>query len=1217
MKASSSPLPPRTDTDDPPDTLTFSLDAASLAKGMTITADVCDFAWTPAEDQGGNHSVTVTVSDGNLTDSETFTIAVGEVNVAPVLDAIGNQSVDEGVELTFTATATDTDDPPDTLTFSLDAASLAKGMTITADGDFAWTPAEDQGGNHSVTVTVSDGNLTDSETFTIAVGEVNVAPVLDAIGNQSVDEGVELTFTATATDTDDPPDTLTFSLDAASLAKGMTITADGDFAWTPAEDQGGNHSVTVTVSDGNLTDSETFTIAVGEVNVAPVLDAIGNQSVDEGVELTFTATATDTDDPPDTLTFSLDAASLAKGMTITADGDFAWTPAEDQGGNHSVTVTVSDGNLTDSETFTIAVGEVNVAPVLDAIGNQSVDEGVELTFTATATDTDDPPDTLTFSLDAASLAKGMTITADGDFAWTPAEDQGGNHSVTVTVSDGNLTDSETFTIAVGEVNVAPTVALINVVSSMAEDTDTSAAIKIADIVITDDGLGINTLSLSGADASSFEISGSALYLKAGTMLDFETRTSFNVTVAVDDAAVGLTPDDTVSHTLAITNSNEPPTVALINVVSSMAEDTDTSAAIKIADIVITDDGLGINTLSLSGADASSFEISGSALYLRAGTMLDFETRTSFNVTVAVDDAAVGLTPDDTVSHTLAITNGNEAPTIALTNVVSSMAEDTDTSAAIKIADIVITDDGLGINTLSLSGADASSFEISGSALYLKAGTMLDFETKTTFNVTVEVDDAAVGLTPDDTVSHTLAITNGNEAPTVALTNVVSSMAEDTDTSAAIKIADIVITDDGLGTNTLSLSGADASSFEISGSALYLKAGTMLDFETRTAFNVTVEVDDDTVGLTPDDTVSHTLAITNGNEAPTVTLTNVVSSMAEDTDTSAAIKIADIVITDDGLGTNTLSLSGADASSFEISGSALYLKAGTMLDFETRTAFNVTVEVDDAAVGLTPDDTGAHTLTITDINESSNRVVVDPPPPDDETIETDKDPVANVPNDTSSEPNSEPDTIQVESPDPYIPETTLPENTGAEDSAETLPLESDPPISTPDSFVNTKAGNQNTNSGSNKEFTWSYSYNYLIHELYNYQPVEQKLGELFDISLHSDLLGFNQDIHEHNSLTQQLDYLSHNIDESYSLTQAQKNFNVKVATGVFTSFAVGYVSYLLRAGSLLSCFLSSTPLWKRLDPIAVLNAKKKKDEKKESANKKEIEDDNYPEKREHE
>ena len=43
-------------------------------------------------------------------------------------------------------------------------------------------------------------------------------------------------------------------------------------------------------------------------------------------------------------------------------------------------------NLSDTESITVTVSEVNEAPVLAAIGDQSVAEGSPLTFTATATD---------------------------------------------------------------------------------------------------------------------------------------------------------------------------------------------------------------------------------------------------------------------------------------------------------------------------------------------------------------------------------------------------------------------------------------------------------------------------------------------------------------------------------------------------------------------------------------------------------------------------------------------------------------------------------------------------------------------------------------------------------------------------------------------------------------------------------------------------------------
>jgi hypothetical protein len=128
--------------------------------------------------------------------------------------------------------------------------------------------------------------------------------------------------------------------------------------------------------------------------------------------LSFKATATDQDKPAQDLTFSIDAAAEALGMSMTAGGDFSWTPTEEQGGaSYNVTVTVTDNgtnpaDLTDFETVNITVNEVNVAPVLDAIGARSVDEMAVLSFKATATDQDKPAQDLTFSIDAAAIALG-------------------------------------------------------------------------------------------------------------------------------------------------------------------------------------------------------------------------------------------------------------------------------------------------------------------------------------------------------------------------------------------------------------------------------------------------------------------------------------------------------------------------------------------------------------------------------------------------------------------------------------------------------------------------------------------------------------------------------------------------------------------------------------------------------------------------------------------
>ncbi|MEP1095752.1 MAG: putative Ig domain-containing protein [Cyclobacteriaceae bacterium] len=284
-----------------------------------------------------------------------------------------------------------------------------------------------------------------------ATVETNVAPILSSVGDHDIDELEALTFDALATDANQPPQSLTYSIDATSIGKGMDIgPSSGSFSWTPTEAQDGDHIVSISVSDGALADSETFTISVGEINVAPILEGIGDRAVDELVELSFAASASDQDLAAQTLTYSVDAVSLGKGMNIESlTGIFSWTPTEAQDGDHTVSISVSDGALADSETFTISVGEVNVAPTLEEIEDRAVDELVELSFAASASDQDLAAQTLSYSIDATSLGKGMNIeSSSGIFSWTPADGQDGEHSVTISVSDGALSDSKVIMITV-------------------------------------------------------------------------------------------------------------------------------------------------------------------------------------------------------------------------------------------------------------------------------------------------------------------------------------------------------------------------------------------------------------------------------------------------------------------------------------------------------------------------------------------------------------------------------------------------------------------------------------------------------------------------------------------------------------------------------------------------------------------------------------------------
>ncbi|MEP0366406.1 MAG: putative Ig domain-containing protein [Cyclobacteriaceae bacterium] len=208
--------------------------------------------------------------------------------------------------------------------------------------------------------------------------------------------------------------------------------------------------------NGNSQAGKTFVLFGIQPAVAPVLvNPIANQLATQDQAFSFEVPSNSFEDPNDndvqTLSAALDGGGpLPEWLSFdSGSGTFSGTPANEDVGTISVEVTNTDEDgMSVSDVFDLEVADVNDAPILAAIGEQSGDEQTEITFTASASDIDLEA-TLAYSIDEASELKGMIIDEEtGVFNWTPGEDEVGTHDVTVTVSDGELSDEETVTITV-------------------------------------------------------------------------------------------------------------------------------------------------------------------------------------------------------------------------------------------------------------------------------------------------------------------------------------------------------------------------------------------------------------------------------------------------------------------------------------------------------------------------------------------------------------------------------------------------------------------------------------------------------------------------------------------------------------------------------------------------------------------------------------------------
>jgi len=146
-------------------------------------------------------------------------------------------------------------------------------------------------------------------------------------------------------------------------------------------------SIMVTSGDATNTAWVYVNLHLYPSNQPPVLNPIGNQSVQEGELLQFTVSATD----PESDSIILSVAALPSGAVfsdyLNGTGLFSWTPVSSQIGSHQVIFYATAGGATDSESVIISVVDSHQDPldlgVADSILMEIVqpdDWGTDSTF---------------------------------------------------------------------------------------------------------------------------------------------------------------------------------------------------------------------------------------------------------------------------------------------------------------------------------------------------------------------------------------------------------------------------------------------------------------------------------------------------------------------------------------------------------------------------------------------------------------------------------------------------------------------------------------------------------------------------------------------------------------------------------------------------------------------------------------------------------------------
>jgi hypothetical protein len=349
------------------------------------------------------------------------------------------------------------------------------------------------------------------------------------------------------------------------------------------------------------------------------------------------------------------------------DGSFTYTPNADFVGTDSFTYRISDGaNSSEQSTVTITVEALPMLAIAALNADQLEGHSGSKAFTFTVSRTgntsgtssaawavtgssSNPANSADFS--AAALPSGTVNFAAGESSQTITVQVNGDtlvesdegFSVTLTNPSGATIATSTASGIIRNDDVAPNqpptaVALSNVTTSLAENTSTSSRLKLADIAINDDGLGSNTISLLDADATAFEVIGTALYLKAGSSLNYESKTSYNLSVSVSDSTLSGSSPVSTAYSLAITDVNEAPTALSL---SATTFNENIPAGSLVASLSSSDPDSSTQSFSyalvagVGDSDNLAFFMTGNQLHITRSP--DYEVKSSYNIRLKTTD----------------------------------------------------------------------------------------------------------------------------------------------------------------------------------------------------------------------------------------------------------------------------------------------------------------------------------------------------------------------------------------------------------------------------------------------------------------------------------------------------------------------------------------------------------------------------------------------------
>ncbi|HEI2558304.1 TPA: Ig-like domain-containing protein [Escherichia coli] len=788
----------------------------------------------------GVHTAEAILLNGNR-DTKTVNIAPDTSNAQVTLNIPAQQVVTNNSDsVQLTATVKDPSNHPVagiTVNFTMPQDIAANftlennGIAITqANGEAHVTLKGKKAGTHTVTATLGNNNASDAQPVTFVADKDSAVVVLQTSKAEIIGNGVdETTLTATVKDPFDNAVKdlqVTFSTNPADtqLSQSKSNTNDSGVAEVTLKGTVlGVHTAEATLPNGN-NDTKTVNIAPDASNAQVTLNIPAQQVVTNNSDsVQLTATVKDPSNHPVagiTVTFTMPQDVAANftlennGIVITqANGEAHVTLKGKKAGTHTVTVTLSNNNTSDSQPVTFVADKTSAQVVLQISKNEITGNGVDsATLTATVKDQFDNevnnlPVTFSTASSGLTLTPGESNTNESGIAQaTLAGVAFGEQTVTASLANTGASDNKTVHF-IGDTAAAKIIELTPVPDSIFAGTpQNSTGSVITATVVDNNGFpvkGVTVNFTSRTNSAEMTNGGQAVTNEQGkaTVTYTNTRSSIESGARPDTVEASL---ENGSSTLSTSiNVNADASTAHLTLLHALFDTVSagetTSLYIEVKDNYgngvpqhqvtlsvspsegVTPSNNGIYTTNYYGNFYASFTATKAGVYQVTAT-LDNGDSMQHTVTyvpnVANAEISLAASKDPviadnndltTLTATVADTEGNA---IANTEVTFTLPEDVRANFTLSDGGKAITDTE-GKAKVTLKGTKAGAHTVTASMAGSKSGQLVVNFTADTLtaqvNLNVTEDNFIANNVGMTTLQATVTDGNGNPLANEAVT----------------------------------------------------------------------------------------------------------------------------------------------------------------------------------------------------------------------------------------------------------------------------------------------------------------------------------------------------------------------------------------------------------------------------------------------------------------